>query len=408
MLKKNNLMFVILTVMLSGCIFNGDENDKELYTISGTILSENNEEIPEVTISVGSQIITTDVSGYYSIDLQQGTYTIIPSKTNVTFLPERKEITVNADIMVDFVGIEKDGTTITITNPISGDSLNTGEKITISWNANASLAGKYDILLFLNGSYLFNIVSDYSQSTSYMWILPSIITANSNYSIRVRYTENTSIYGEVTNIKISPKYEPAETAQYKVIFTSIWSSDTHPLDFPSNPHFSGLIGAVHNDNSSLWEVGGLSSPGIKRMAEAGAKDPLSSEVETMINNGDAYTLLSGHGITPSPGSVSLNFTVHIYYSRVTLVSMVAPSPDWFIGVSGLNLVENNDWVSEKHVELYVYDAGTDAGETFTTEDQPIESPEKIKILNEYAFTNNGTAIPAGYFTFIRQQEVKEN
>lgn len=39
--------------------------------------------------------------------------------------------------------------------------------------------------------------------------------------------------------------------------------------------------------------------------------------------------------------------------------MVDPSPDWFLGVSGLELcVENCSWVESRTLELYPWDAGT--------------------------------------------------
>ncbi|MFC1509464.1 spondin domain-containing protein [Candidatus Omnitrophota bacterium] len=400
MLKKLNLIFIVIMVMFSGCIFNN--NNEVLYTISGSVVSEINEGIPDVTISAGNQTTTTDASGYYSIDLEQGTYTIVPSKTNFTFLPESKEITVTLDVMVDFTGIDQSLASITITNPSSGDLLSTGEAITIYWDANALVSGKYDILLYYNGANLLVITSDYSQSTSYPWTLPSNIIERSNYSIRVQDANDNTVYDEVTNIHINSEYVPDETAKYTIIFSSTWSKDTHPLDFPSSAHFSGLIGAVHNEDVILWQEGSLASAGIQQVAEVGRNALLVEEINPYLENDDAYALLYSGGISTSPGSVSLNFTAHIDYTKVTLVSMVAPSPDWFVGVSGLNLFQNDDWVIEKEVELYVYDAGTDAGETFVAANQPIESPEKIKLLNEYAFSNNGTAIPAGYFTFKKQ------
>ena len=44
--------------------------------------------------------------------------------------------------------------------------------------------------------------------------------------------------------------------------------------------------------------------------------------------------------------------------------MVAPSPDWFVGVSGLPLFENGQWVEERRIDLVPWDAGTDSGTTF--------------------------------------------
>ena len=47
-----------------------------------------------------------------------------------------------------------------------------------------------------------------------------------------------------------------------------------------------------------------------------------------------------------------------------MASMIAPSPDWFIGLSGLNLYANKRWVADTTVQLFVYDAGTENGDVF--------------------------------------------
>ena len=146
-----------------------------------------------------------------------------------------------------------------------------------------------------------------------------------------------------------------------VVFASTWSANTHPASFPANPHFSGLIGGTHGDNVTFWAEGSLASDGIKNMAELGSKTPLDSEVEAAIQAGTADGLLSGGGILLSPGSVELTFDVNVDFPLVTLVSMVAPSPDWFVGVSSLSLLEEGSWVSSLAVQLFAYDAGTDSG-----------------------------------------------
>ena len=46
--------------------------------------------------------------------------------------------------------------------------------------------------------------------------------------------------------------------------------------------------------------------------------------------------------------------------------MLAPSPDWFVGVSALSLLaEDGAWKEREQVMLRLYDAGTDDGATFT-------------------------------------------
>ena len=191
------------------------------------------------------------------------------------------------------------------------------------------------------------------------------------------------------------------TANYTVTFLSTWSSVTHPDNYPSTSHFSGLIGVTHNNNIAFWEKGELASKGIETMAEMGHKTELINEATSAINFGNAYSILSGGGINPSPGLVSLQFEISADYSKVTLVSMIAPSPDWFVGVSNFDLCENGNWVSNKWVDLYAYDAGTDSGTRYTSSDQDTNPKENITRLTNGVFYVNDTIPRLGTITFVK-------
>lgn len=192
----------------------------------------------------------------------------------------------------------------------------------------------------------------------------------------------------------------SKTAQYKVIFESFWSSDTHPYQFPTgSAHYSGLIGATHRGNFRLWEPGEIATPGIKSMAETGNKFPLMSEIETAIDSSDAEMLLSGSGLGFSPGQVSLTFEMTQAYPFVSLVSMIAPSPDWFIGVSGVNLIEDGQWLEELSLMLYAFDAGTDSGGAYTSSNQASIPQGAIRQHRDIPFLVGDKMPPMGRFVF---------
>ena len=194
---------------------------------------------------------------------------------------------------------------------------------------------------------------------------------------------------------------PSDTARYTVEFDSDWSAALHPTDFPSSPHFSGLIGTTHNGEFRLWGPGDLATPGIRNMAETGSKSPLRSEMEAQIADGAAENILSGSGIGRSPGRVSLTFPISQSHSLVSLVSMVAPSPDWFVGVHDLNLFVDGGWISELSVPLYAYDAGTDSGATFTSPNLRTNPAEPISRITEAPFDEALDLFPLGRFIFTR-------
>lgn len=52
--------------------------------------------------------------------------------------------------------------------------------------------------------------------------------------------------------------------------------------------------------------------------------------------------------------------------QVSMAVRIVPSPDWFVGVDGVELCSNDTWVSEKTVPLNPIDAGTDRGYTYTS------------------------------------------
>src|SRR5262245_12357757 len=121
---------------------------------------------------------------------------------------------------------------------------------------------------------------------------------------------------------------PDSVASYAVTFKSTWSAATHPVAFPASAHFPGLIGATHAARVHFWRDGELASPGIQAMAELGSKSPLTEEIASAMSAGTVQYLLSGDGIRPSPGQVALEFRISNTHPFVTLVSMIAPSPDW--------------------------------------------------------------------------------
>lgn len=196
----------------------------------------------------------------------------------------------------------------------------------------------------------------------------------------------------------TPLLAATETAQYRVRFDATWSAESHPTAFPSNPHFSDLIGGVHNAEVSFWQPGQLASTGIKEMAERGRVSPLDGEVLAAVETGAAREVIRGGNIAVSPGSATTTFTVSQNHPLATVVTMIAPSPDWFVGVNGLSLFENGDWVEQKKITVFGWDAGTDSG-TYYDANNLVTSPfEPISALTSGIFEGRGSI---GTFTFTR-------
>jgi hypothetical protein len=200
----------------------------------------------------------------------------------------------------------------------------------------------------------------------------------------------------------SPSAVPQpQVATYEVTFEGSWSAASHPGAYPARAHFSPTIGATHDAGARFWDRGELASEGIERMAERGSVSPLDAEIERAIRAGTAEHVLRGDGLASSPGRETIRFAISRSRPRVTLVSMVAPSPDWFVGVSGLDLFAGGSWAELVVVPLYPWDAGTDGGATFDSADVEEQPHRAIAPIDEAPLAAGGAAVAMGSFTFRR-------
>ncbi len=155
---------------------------------------------------------------------------------------------------------------------------------------------------------------------------------------------------------------------YRITFKPNWTVSGFPTHFPVNrDHFSGLIGTTHNSKVSFWGRNQLATQGIETVAETGSKGDFKDEIQEQKNKGLAEFLLSSSGLPSGTASVAIEFDVNKSHPLVTLISMIAPSPDWFVGVHGLSLLDSNgQWERKLVLNLPLYDAGTDSGNRFTS------------------------------------------
>ena len=173
---------------------------------------------------------------------------------------------------------------------------------------------------------------------------------------------------------------PSGTATYRIDFSATWSTTTHPDDFPGGAHWSPLIGAVHSSRASFWKMGETASAGMESMAETGATGTLTSEIDSEIP-ANALSVINGSG-SGSPGSVRIRgVEVGLDDPLITLVSMIAPSPDWFAGVTGVSLLNGvGQWTESRRVLLFPLDAGSDSGTSYTASNANTSPKEPITSL----------------------------
>jgi len=193
-------------------------------------------------------------------------------------------------------------------------------------------------------------------------------------------------------------------AVYDINVTTIWTSSEHTW-VPGNAHWSDLIGATHNTPNAFFQVGQLATVGIKDVAELGLNTEITNEVNAAISGGTADQLLQD-GFFPNVGHGDnagfTNVTVDENFPLVTLVAMVAPSPDWFIAANSINLRSGNPsirngWKDTFTIDLFAYDAGTDSGNNYDALDVITNPFQPISLITGSPI--NGVRMGTMTFTY---------
>ena len=168
-----------------------------------------------------------------------------------------------------------------------------------------------------------------------------------------------------TLLVITPAQGNAQSATYRVTFEGKFTASTlaSGVSVPSGDHFTTLIGAVHNGSATFWSSGGMAGADVEAVAELGTTDAFKSEINANMNVDTVFEQSIASGGT---ATATVDIVVTTAHPLVTLLTMIAPSPDWFVGVSGLSLLNaQNQWLSQQQVDLFPYDAGTEEGTEFS-------------------------------------------
>uniref|UniRef100_W5L0P0 Spondin-1 n=1 Tax=Astyanax mexicanus TaxID=7994 RepID=W5L0P0_ASTMX len=194
-----------------------------------------------------------------------------------------------------------------------------------------------------------------------------------------------SIFGGIT-LKPLQDCCACGTAKYRVTFYGNWSEKVHPKDYPRRAnHWSALIGASHSRNYVLWEYGGYASEGVRQVAELGS--PVKMEEEIRQKGDDVMTVIKTKAQWPAwqplniRAAPSAEFSVDRAHHLMSFLTMLGPSPDWNVGISGENLcTQECGWVQRLVKDLLPWDAGTDSGVTYESPNKPTNPQERIRPL----------------------------
>lgn len=197
---------------------------------------------------------------------------------------------------------------------------------------------------------------------------------------------------------VIPPITENKTATYTVTFSFDWNTNDFPTDYPAGAHFSPLVGWVHQKNNTFFNEGKIATVGIEQMAEDGKTTALVNELNAEISNENGLKAYIGNGLSGGVGTISIDVDVSTRFPSVSLATMLAPSPDWYVACVNVNLLdEDNAFVATKTVVGQVFDAGTDSGTTFTSSNSDTNPKVAISKITQPPL-GNGTEVKSSLCT----------
>lgn len=169
------------------------------------------------------------------------------------------------------------------------------------------------------------------------------------------------------------------TASYELTFINQLTEPTFE-NLPETAMLSPLTGASHNYRFSALVRFGFATQGVQNVAEIGDNTVLIEELESEEAAPFVLSIDAADAPATRGESFSINLDVDCDHTLITAISMVAPSPDWFITIPNMNVLVDGRFIVGRSGTLRVYDAGTDSGETFEAEDLVTDPRENIAPL----------------------------
>lgn len=189
--------------------------------------------------------------------------------------------------------------------------------------------------------------------------------------------------------------QPAQ-ATYDIKFNSFLSSNAILIALGSDPYpegvtaADGLMMAEHPEDIVIWEDGGMASDGLKMLAESDDGDPAALIAEA-IDAGARVRFQDGAAIL-NLLTVEEEITLEYATPCVTYANAITPSPDWFVGFRICAVDEEGMWKEEIAFTAAAWDAGTDDGDDYTSEDAASDPQQPISQLDKAPFSPAGTPV----------------
>ena len=191
-----------------------------------------------------------------------------------------------------------------------------------------------------------------------------------------------------------------DSVRYRLDVTLNWDgtvADGHPAD----KHWSRLIAFAHTSRYALFSDGDTASSGLALVATNGRVSVLEAELAEARRRGRAGMHVVVPGLAAGVGTFSVELELTERQSHVSFATMLAPSPDWFTGLSGVDLMPGDAWLPLAIRPLWVWDAGADSGPDFEGANVDTQPRQSVRLLTHPAFLTPDGLAPIGTATLTR-------
>lgn len=150
---------------------------------------------------------------------------------------------------------------------------------------------------------------------------------------------------------------------YRVIIESKWDASSH-FGLPNNAHFSPVVAVSHNGRYNLLPIGAMATPGLELVAELGRTNGIMGEIDAAKNQGSVGDVtITQNQFVLRQEVQTFEVSIDKDHPYLSFVSMIAPSPDWIVGLSAVRLYTKGVGFSEGTTrDLHALDAGTEDGD----------------------------------------------
>jgi len=197
----------------------------------------------------------------------------------------------------------------------------------------------------------------------------------------------------LTAFKLSRSCPPEQLVVYKLELETFWDEKIFTKQYPQwrpSAQWSKTIGYSHPSSVGMFSLGSTVDEGVRQFVEKGQTDIIDQQAL----NKTFLDVIMSPPITKGVGTSSTNIFLDGNNTKVSLITKIVPSPDWFIGLDSLDLCQDGNFIETVKKEVFPLDGGTDNGFTFTSPNW-----ETIPRAEVFTITNTFPSHPASSFFY---------